>query len=122
MDENKLLSEVADTIIDKPVIFTVTVRRKWIWDKPRRSFRITGSSLGTMIKISKELLAIDPEIFSKENVLEKKYLLINMHAKRMAKIVAYAVVNRKQDPPRSLVSLFENNLTANELQRIVSII
>jgi hypothetical protein len=122
MEENKILSDAADTIIDSPVTFEITVKNKRMWQKPKRPFQITGASLGTMVKISKELLAIDLKTFDKGNILDSNYILIEKHAERMARIIAFAIVNNKADPPGSLVSFLLHNLTSVELQKLVNIV
>lgn len=123
MDEDNILSNVADTITDKPFTFEVTIEKKKFWQKEtKRSFKIKGASLGTMIKISKELLAINLNGFDKDNILNSNYILIEQHAERMARIVAIAIVNSKADPPGSMVSFLLNNLTSSELYKLVNVI
>lgn len=122
----KILSEVADAVLDKSVSFEVeiikpTLKQRWR-KETKKSFKISPSTLGTMVKISQEFLSIDLSQFDKSEVMNSNFLLINDHAERMARIVAVAVQNSKEDPPKSLVNLFLNNLTAKELSSLVNII
>ena len=122
----KVLSDVADSLLDKAVSFEIeiispTLLQKWK-KETKKSFKISPSTLGTMIKISQEFLSIELENFNKEEILNSNFTLIKDHAERMARIVAIAVQNTKQDPPKSLVSLLINNLTAKELYDLVNII
>lgn len=112
MDEKEVLSQVADTLLDNSVTFEVE----------GRPFEIKPSTLGTMVKISKELLAMDLSAFDKDKMLESNFNLIIDHSKRMCIIVAYAVTNKKAEPPDELVEFFEDNLTAAELFKLVNII
>lgn len=125
-NENKILSEVADAVLDKSVSFEVEIIKPTLiqrWKKEtKKSFKITPSTLGTMVKISQEFLSIDLSAFDKTEIMNSNFLLINDHAERMARIVAIAVKNSKDDPPKSLINLFLNNLTAKELSSLVNII
>lgn len=126
MTETQTITAAADAVLNKDVTFEVEIlhpSRMERWQKKlKRSFKITPSTLGTMIKISKEFLSVDLDNFDKEEIMKSSFLLIQDHAERMAMIVAFAVVNAKEDPPASLVSFFLNNLTAKELAGLVSII
>jgi len=126
MEEKKVLSDVADAVLDKSISFEVEIIKPTILQRYRketiRSFKISPSTLGTMVKISQEFLNIGLENFDKEEILNSNFLLIRDHAERMARIVAVAVQNSKKDPPKSLVNFFINNLTAKELFELVNII
>lgn len=126
MDEKEVLSQSADTILNRPITFDVDILHpsylQKVRKKTKRTFEIKPATLGTMIKISKELLEVDLAGFNKENLLEANYVLITGHAHRMARVVSFAVVNNKADPPDSLISFFENNLTSKDLSNLVSII
>ncbi|HUS00139.1 MAG TPA: hypothetical protein VMY77_00345 [Chitinophagaceae bacterium] len=125
MNETDILSDIADSLLDKPITFTVDIVSrtwfdnlliKWKLKKSKREFKIAGATLGTMIKISKELLAIDLTGFDRKNILDSNYKLAEDHAERMAKIIAIAVVNNKADPSPGLINFFLNNLTVKELK------
>lgn len=126
MDETQVLSQVADTILSKPITFEIDILHpsylQKIRKKTKRSFKIMPSTLGTMIKISKEFLSVEVGEITNENFFSTNYKLITEHARRMARVVSFAVVNNKDDPPDSLISFFENNLTSKELSNLVNII
>lgn len=131
MEEKKVLSDVADTILDKPVTFSVDIINKTWFDKlliklklkkSKRDFQITGSTLGTMIKISKELLKIELSGIDIKNILEVNYSLINKHGYSMATIIAYAIQNNKNDPPKKLIDFLVNNLTSFELKNLFDVV
>jgi len=126
MEEKKVLSDVADAVLDSSVSFEVEIIKPTILQRYRketiRIFKISPSTLGTMVKISQEFLNIGLENFDKEEILNSNFLLIRDHAARLARIVAVAVQNSKEDPPKSLVNFFINNLTAKELFDLVNII
>ncbi|HEY8687667.1 MAG TPA: hypothetical protein VIM07_00415 [Chitinophagaceae bacterium] len=120
------LKEVAGAVLDHPIPFEVDIIHPDIWQRlkkeKKKSFQIRPSTLGTMIKISQEFLSIGLENFNKEDPLNSNFALISDHAERMARIVAFAVQNSKQDPPKSLISFFLENLTSKELYALVNII
>ena len=126
MEEKKVLSDVADAVLDSSVSFEVEIIKPTILQRYRketiRIFKISPSTLGTMVKISQEFLNIGLENFDKEEILNSNFLLIRDHAARLARIVAVAVQNSKEDPPKSLINFFINNLTAKELFDLVNII
>ncbi len=88
-----------------------------------KHYKIAPSSVGTLIKISRELLEIDDgEILKKENLVSFSYQAITQHAERMARIVAYGIVNAKADPPESMVRTIRDNMTAADLNNIVGLL
>lgn len=121
--EEKLLFGVADGILDTPVSIKIQERKKPRWGKPAvKNFEIHGATLGTMIKISRELIAINLDEFEREKILESSYKLVLDHGRRVAFIIAAAIVNEEADPPRSLVNFILNNLTSAELKRLFDIV
>jgi hypothetical protein len=125
MNEKEILQQSADTILDKGIKIEVdilhpTLLQKWRGET-KRVFWVKGLTLGSLIKISGELLEVDFNI-DKASVLKGSYKLINDHCLRMAKIIAYAVVNTDSEPPSKLVSFFVNNLNATELLSIVNVV
>lgn len=123
MNEDEVLKQVADTITDKAITITVDIiRPKWWHREKQRVFEIRGAPLRTMVHISRELIDIDIPQPGTTNILEKSYSLIEKHGERMAKIIAIAVSNPKNDPPTALVSFFYNNLTSQEMSKLLSIV
>lgn len=131
MEEKQILNDAADTLTSKPITIEVDIIHKTWIDKlliklkrrsNKRTFEMHPVNLGSLIKISKELIDIDMKLFDGNNLLESNYILIEKYAEKMARIIAIAVVNKKDDPPNSLIQFFLNNLTANELFKIASIV
>lgn len=126
MTEKQSLQSAADAVLSKDITFEVQVLHPTFFQKwkkeTKKEFKISPSTLGTMLKISKEFTDIDLGKFDKTEILNSSFELVKNHAERMALIVAYAVVNSKEDPPQSLVSFLLNNLTAKELSKLVAIV
>jgi len=124
MDE--ILKNVADTIAEKPVEIKIDIlKRTWyhkLTKRKQRVFEIKPLALGSLVKISKELIDIDMSLFDTSNLLESNYKLIDNYGEKMARIIAIAVVNQKQDPANELVQFFINNLSAKELLQVASIV
>lgn len=129
---NETLADISDAILDRSVTFTITRKNKQsmlldvlpfvFFKRPEKEkFSITGATMGTMIKISRELLALNMEGFDKNTILNSTYEVIEKHGERMAKIIAYAIVNRKEEPPAHLVNFLLYNLTAEELKKLLEI-
>jgi hypothetical protein len=56
------------------------------------------------------------------SLIESNLILAEQQTERMARIIAMAIVNRKEDPPRELIDFFMSNLTTTELHKIVSLV
>lgn len=130
MEENKILSATADTILEKPMRIDVEILQPRWWEKiamkaglmkARRSFMIRPATLGNMIRISQLLLGVDVELYKTTSFLDASYQVIGAHAETMARVIATAVNNGKDTPSERLVRFFLHNLTAKELKTISAI-
>lgn len=125
------LKQVADAVLENRITLTVTVEPRTKKDRflqriglmpKERVFDINPLCFGTMIKISRLLLDIDIEIFKKGNMLDAVYKVLDAQGDSIATIVAMAIVNRKQDPDRSLIEFIKDNFTAQEILQAVMIV
>ncbi len=112
MEEFEILESVADCITEEVITIEVA----------KHAFKISPVSLGTLIKISKKLIGIDLKLLSKDNVLQSSYEIISKHSKKMAAIIAIAVINQKENPAPALISFFYDNLSHKDLFSISVII
>ena len=124
---NETLSQAADTIFDRAVTFSVEIiRPTWVQrlKKERvKNFAILPATLGTMTRISKELLEIDGANFRKEDLLNSNFELMANNAERMARIIAIAANGNSSKPPsKELIHFFLKNITAKELLGLVEIV
>ncbi len=131
LNEGEMLAQTASAVLDEPITIEVGIIMPTWKDKllsrlgmkkDKQTFVIRPATLGTMIRISRELISIDLKTFDQNNLLESNYHLIDQHAERLARIVAMAVTNSKQDPSQSLIEFFLHNLTSQELMRCVNIV
>lgn len=128
IDETKVLADVSDTLTDKPITFKVhilnlkVIDRILIWlkcKKPFKEFAIRPSSLGTMVKISKELLTMDAMDLESKNIIHE---MIGQQSYRMARVISVAIVNRKEDPPEGMITFLIDNLSSVELHKLVGVV
>lgn len=119
-EEKTAFSQTADALLENTITIYVDILKPTWWQRlrnqTRRSFQIQPSSLATLVKISKELLSIDiPEV---SNMMELTQKLMVAHSVTMAKIIAYAIVNSRDEPPESLIDFLRYNLTAKEMSTV----
>ncbi len=123
-EQNKVLSDAADTLLDEPKELSYDIRPKnrihgllqsWGWMPVKRTVTITGATLGTMIRVSKLLLSLQVTEMTKERFLDWSYEQIESGAPVMARVIAAAIHNRKSAVPESLVNEILDNFTAQEL-------
>src|SRR5689334_10986117 len=95
---DKILEQVADSVLDKEVVLEVDVYREW-WErllkKPaKRKFVIKPITLGSLIRISKLLLTVDLTIDDVKTLLESSYHAMVDHGETIAHIIAIAIHNK----------------------------
>lgn len=126
-----VLSEVADTILEKEVTIQIDSLSPGLWEKcliragivkAQRSFTIKPAVLGTMIEISKLVLKVGLDKFKSESMLGATYDLYRDHGDSLARIVGHAICNNETGPSNKLISFLKWNLTAEELMGIVGIV
>lgn len=124
MQEKKILSDVADTLLEEPKELSYDIKpkswihktlQKWKWMPKKRTVQITGATLGTMIRISKLLLSIDVTPMPQDRLLDWSYEQIESGAPILARVVAAAIHNQKSQVPEKLVDEITDNFTAQEL-------
>lgn len=135
----EIRQDAIDSILEKGVDFTITVQNKNIFNKlhlapVKRKFVIYPINMGTMFKISKILLDLDTEELlgamkdegenkgkdinildlGAKNIIENKDKLIQM--------IAYGIVNNEKEPSKSLIKFLNDNLTAKEGLKILTLV
>ena len=120
----KKISEI-DAIIEEGVNFSVSVAHMTIWHKLRllpkkKEFVLYPATMGTLLKISKEMNKVDlPDVKeSKLTVLEYALVCMDKGIDGMVKSIGYSIVNSKKNPSKRLLSYLLNNLTPSELAKI----
>lgn len=130
-NEKIILGKSADTVVDKKTTITIDITpsnklHKFLqqkgWLPKQKTFEISGTKMGTLIRISKLLLAIDLSEFDSNNVLESNYKAIEKHGRTLAECIALCIHNQKSEVPNSLIELLLNNLSTAELHGILGII
>jgi len=121
-EEKTQLSNTAAAVTDEATIIQIDILHPTWWQrllrKRKRAFKLSPATLGTLVKISRELLSIEIEEADKSNIMLLTQKLMLAHSSRMAKVVAIAIVNSKADPPQSLIEFLEYNLNAEELATV----
>lgn len=119
-----MLKETANTILNEPIHITITTEeRRWYcpWKKTtvKKEFQLKPLCIGSLVRISKLTLDIDPELINKgKSMLDMAYVSANEHGRSLAKIVAIALTNSREDPSEKLVDLIEGNVSATQLLQI----
>jgi hypothetical protein len=125
-EEKTSLQQTADALLQNTVTVKVQILQPTLLQKLRkqttRTFHIQPACLGTLIKISKELLSIDIDEADKANWMVLSQKLMYAHSSTLARIIAFAIVNSKADPPQSLIDFLQYNLTASEMSHVAKIV
>jgi hypothetical protein len=125
------LTEVANTLLEKSVTIEVDILNPGWFEKfliklkiipAKRKLQIKPLSLGTIIKISNELLGVEINNVEEQNFLRACYTALQQNGHKLAVILAIALIGSKSDPPDKLIKFLSDNLTPAELFKIVSII
>lgn len=126
--------DTVDTILEEGIDFTISVQQKSILHRlhlaPRkRKFVIRPLNMGTLLKISEILLGIDADELthairgeSDVNFLDLGAKTIVEHKDAVVKMIAYGIVNRPKDPSRRLLRFLDENLTAKEALKLLTVV
>lgn len=127
-----ILSASADTLLDNSVRVEIEVLNPRWWERKamkfgwlpsKRSFLIKPATLGTMIRISHALLAIEIDsLKSNKSALDANYQVFENHGNVLAEVVAMAIRNTKEKPDKRLVHFLQENLNGKELFSITQIV
>lgn len=133
--DNKIRQNAVDSILEKGIDFTITVHNKNIFNKlnllpTERKFIIYPIKMGTLLKISKILLDLDTdELVGAMKNEDKEINLLDLGAKniienkdKMIKMIAYGIVNSEKEPSKRLIKFLNENLTAKEGLKLMTVI
>lgn len=132
---NQIRQNAIDLILEKGVDFTITIQNKGILNKlnlipTERKFIIYPIKMGTLLKISEILLDLDTdELVGAMKDENKQINLLDLGAKniienkdKMIKMIAYGIVNSEKEPSKSLIKFLNENLTAKEGLKLMTLI
>ena len=133
--EKLVKQEAIDSILEKGVDFTITIQNKSILNKlhlapTERKFVIYPIKMGALLKISKILLDLDTEELvgamkneGKEvNILDLGAKNIVENKDKLVKMIAYGIVNSEKEPSKKLIKFLNDNLTAKEGLKLMTLV
>ena len=133
--DKEVKQDAIDSILEKGVDFTITVQNKSILNKlhlapTERKFVIYPIKMGTLLKISKILLDLDTEellgVMKNEgkevNILDLGAKNIIENKDKLVQMIAYGIMNCEKEPPKSLIKFLNENLTAKEGLRLMTLV
>jgi hypothetical protein len=130
MEKNKILAEVADTVIAKAIEFEITIQprnwlHRWLQEKnlrpTKKRFSIRPIVLGSLLRISKLLLTVDTRNLQKIS-LDVFHRFVDGNVETCIEVLAIAVHNCRTEPPRSLKNLLRDNVTPAELAKLLQLV
>lgn len=130
-EENEILEAAHDAVLELPFEFNITVNPKTRWHRLLIRLRIRPKvlklsfkpvNLGARVWYSKYLVGVS---LSKED-LEESHVILNHNAtiaytERMAKAMAAAIHNKNSEPPKWLVDVILNDVSAEEFNSLTKI-
>lgn len=90
--------------------------------KEEKDYLMQPLTMGTSMRISREILKITPENISQEEFMTVCYHAFDQYAPLVATVVALAITNTKKPPSQSLVELLLENLTPHELLQVMQVV
>jgi hypothetical protein len=132
---NQIRQDAIDSILEKGVDFTITTQNKNMLNKlhlipSERKFVIYPIKMGTLLKISEILLDLNTDelVGAMKNEV-KEINLLDLGAKnvienkdKLIKMIAYGIVNREREPSKKLIKFLNENLTAKEGLKLMTVI
>ena len=127
--------DAINSILEKGVDFTITIQRKGILNKlhlapTERKFVIYPIKMGALLKISEILLNLDTEELSGAMKTEGKEVnIMDLGAKNIVEnkdklimMIAYGITNCEKEPSKSLIKFLNDNLTAKEGLKLMTLV
>jgi len=126
MKDQEIANKTSDTLTDTGQEITIIVNHPGILHHlhilpTSKKFILKPLVLGTLQRISAKLVGIGCELKS-EDMWEESLKSSATNSKEMAEIIALAIWNRKQLPPKSLVEFIYYNLSSAELFNILMVV
>lgn len=128
MEENEkaLLHKTAEAVLEKGVTIEVDILHPTWWQRLRkqtkRKFIIKPAMLATLVNISNEFLGVEVDLTDRNNILQIVQQLAVKESYRLAKVIAYAITNSREEPEKELIDFVYYNFEVAELQKIVAIV
>ena len=135
VNPTKVKQDAIDSILEKGVDFEITVTKTNVLHKlnlipVKRKFVIYPIKMGTLLKISKILLDLDTDELTgvmksegKEvNILDLGAKNIIENKDKLIMMIAYGITNSEKEPPKSLVRFLNENLTAKEGLKLMTLV
>lgn len=126
-----ILEKVADTTLGSPLKLVVDVHTKnklhgWLQKRKiaatKKVLTIQPIVLGNLVRISTLLLSIDPGSLSEKDLQESSYKLMKEHGETIARVIAIACHNKREDPPQSLVDFILWHFSPIESRKVLAIV
>lgn len=125
------LNNVLDTVNEKPVKVTYTIRPKNKWHELMQRWGLSAKEvsrmiepvkMGTLHRIAEELLKIDANFYDPKKIMESTMRAAKDYTHNMARVVALCMHNRPGDVPERMVKEVMDNFSARELQGVMLIV
>ena len=133
--DKEIRQDAIDSILEKGVDFTITIQNKNILHKlnlapTERKFVIYPIKMGALLKISKILLDLDTDELTgamknegKEvNILDLGAKNIVENKDKLIMMIAYGITNCEKEPSKSLIRFLNENLTAKEGLKLMTLV
>lgn len=129
---SEVLQQAARIVTNDPVTFELDILpqnslQAWLqkkgWSPAKKKYQIRPIVLGNLIRISRLLLTINPDILKQgKSLLDVAYQMVSDHGVTVAQILAIAVQNNQQEPNPKLVREINQNMTAKEMITLLALV
>lgn len=125
------LEKVSDAILEQPMTITVDVipqnwyqtkLQQWGITAKQRVYQLRPLTLGTLIRISRILLGINMALPDRDRILEVNYETIDKHGEKLAKIIALAIRNNRQEADKGLIRFILQNFSSKEMFGVLGLV
>jgi hypothetical protein len=125
-EEKTLLSKTANAVLGKATTIEVEILHptdeQLSKKQTKKTFVIKPACLATLVNISQELLDVEVDFPDRADLLKLVQQLAVKQGFRVAKIIAYAIHNRRDEPPEELTNFIYDNFDVTDLQKVVAIV
>jgi hypothetical protein len=127
-----MIDKIPEVLEQKAIKIQFDVKRTGIYRllqkikliEEKKTYEIKPLTLGSLMRISKEVEGISDELFNQkdDNLMAANIKAMGAHSEALARVIAIGLSGRKGEPSTRIVNDVLNNFTPSDMMKVLNII